>query len=107
MEKNKKKVIETHITEDGKSSHILPIPQDWNIKVPGLNYETQKVEWKRVTEMSRHPPNGKLVRIKTKSGRTVIATLSHSFVSRDYFGKPYTIRGDQLKKGMVVPIIKN
>jgi len=102
----KYKPIETHITEDGKPSHILPIPKEWNIKVPGLNYKTQKVEWKRVTEMSRHSCNGKLIKITTKSGRTVTATLSHSFVSRNKLGNPYTIRGDELKIGMVVPIIK-
>ena len=98
--------IKTHITEDGRVSHILPIKKEWNIMVPGLNYKTQKVEWKRVTEFSKHPPNGKLVRIKTKSGKTVTATLSHSFVSRNMQGKPYTIRGDELRIGMMVPIIK-
>jgi len=97
--------IKTHITEDGKVSHILQVKEEWNIKVPGLNYKTQQVEWKRVTEFSKHPCNGRLVRIKTKSGRTVTATLSHSFVSRNNEGNPYTIRGDELKVGMVVPII--
>lgn len=103
MVAHKDKVIETHITEDGKSSYILP--NEWDVKVPGLNYKTQKVEWKRVTEFSKHPPNGRLVRIKTKSGKTVVATLSHSFVSRNELGNPYTIRGDELKVGMMVPII--
>ena len=98
--------IKTHITEDGRASYILP-NKNWDVKVPGLNYKTQKVEWKRVTEFSKHPPNGKMVRIRTKSGRTVTATLSHSFVSRNSEGKPYTIRGDELKKGMFVPIIKD
>ena len=97
----------THITEDGKASYILPTPDELDIKVPGLNYETQKVQWKRITELSKHPPNGKLVKITTKSGKTVTATLSHSFVSRDVFGKPYTIRGDRLRKGMYVPVIKD
>ena len=98
---------QTHITEDGKASYILPTLDVLDIKVPGLNYDTQKVEWKRVSCLSKHPPNGKLVRITTKSGRKVTATLSHSFVSRDIFDKPYTIRGDQLRKGMYVPIIKD
>ena len=56
--------FKTHITEDGKASHILPVKREWNILVPGLNYKTQKVEWKRVTEFSKHSCNGKLVRIK-------------------------------------------
>jgi DNA-directed RNA polymerase II subunit RPB1 len=99
-------VIQTHITEDGKPSHILPIPKEWNIKVPGLNYNKEKIQWRRVTEMSRHPVNGKLIRIRTKSGRTVIATPSHSFVVRGPDGKPMTIRGDQLKLRDQVPIMK-
>jgi hypothetical protein len=106
MNKNKEKVFKTHITEDGKASYILPVPKEWNVKVPGLNYDTQKVEWKRVTEFSKHPPNGKLVRIKTKTGKVVIATLSHSFVTKKN-GKVITIRGDQLKIGDIMPVIKN
>lgn len=98
-------LITTHITEDGRESHILPT-RHLNIKVPGLNYKTHKVEWKQVTEMSRHPVNGKMVKITTKSGKTVTATLSHSFVIRNQDGNPETIRGDQLFKGMFVPIKK-
>ena len=100
------KVITTHITEDGKESHILPIPKEWNIRVPGLNYEKETIEWNRVTEFSRHPPNGKLIKIRTKSGREVIATPSHSFVTKKN-GKVQTIRGDMLNIGDVVPIMNN
>lgn len=103
MEEHRGHVVTTHITEDGRESHILPT-HHLNIQVPGLNYKTQKVEWKQVTEMSRHPVNGKLVKITTKSGKTVTATLSHSFVTRNQNGNPETIRGDALKKGMFVPI---
>jgi DNA-directed RNA polymerase II subunit RPB1 len=105
MNKYKNRVIKHNIISKNGSSYILPIPREWNIKVPGLNYKTQKVEWKRVTEFSKHPPNGKLIRIKTKSGRTVIATPSHSFVTKKN-GKVITIRGDQLVCGDVVPIMK-
>ncbi len=98
-------VITTHITEDGRESHILPT-KHLNIKVPGLNYKTKMVEWKQVTEMSRHPVNGKMVKITTKSGKTVTATLSHSFVVQNQDGNPETIRGDELRKGMFVPIKK-
>ena len=104
MRKYANQTIQTHITENGIPSHILPIPKEWNIKVPGLNYQTENIEYKRVTEFSRHPPNGKLIRIKTKSGKTVTATLSHSFVSKRN-GKIMTVRGDSLKVGDVVPII--
>lgn len=105
MEKYEGHVMTTHITEDGRESHILPT-RHLNIKVPGLNYKTKKVEWKQVTEMSRHPVNGKMVKITTKSGKTVTATLSHSFVVQNQDGNPETIRGDELRKGMFVPIKK-
>ena len=105
MEKHPEHTYKTHITEDGKASYVMPVPKEWNIKVPGINYKTQKVEYKRVTEFSKHPPNGRLVRIKTKSGKTVIATLAHSFVTKKK-GKVMTIRGDQLRVGDVVPIYK-
>lgn len=104
MSEKKENVIKTHITEDGKPSYILPIPREWNIKVPGLNYKTQKVEWKHVTEFSKHPPNGKLIKIKTKSGKIVIATPAHSFVTCKN-NKPVTIRGEHLVVGDVVPIM--
>ncbi len=105
MELHKNKVIQTDLTKSGKPSYVLPIPKEWNITVPGLNYKTQKMEWNRVTLMTKNPPNGKLVRIKTKSGKSVIATLSHAFVSKNAFGEPYTVRGDKLKIGMKVPIM--
>jgi hypothetical protein len=98
-------VTTTHITEDGRESHILPT-RHLDIKVPGLNYKTNQIEWKQVTEMSRHPVNGKMVKITTKTGKTVISTLSHSFVTQNIHGNPQTIRGDQLVKGMMVPIKK-
>ena len=106
MNNMSEKVIQTHITEDGKPSHILPITKDMNIRVPGLDYKTQQVKWRRVTEFSRHPVNGKLIRIRTKSGKTVIATPSHSFVVKGLDGKPKTIRGDKLVLGDNVPLMR-
>ena len=46
MDKHSDKIIQTHITENGKSSHILQIPKKWNILVPGLNYKTKKLNIK-------------------------------------------------------------
>jgi intein/homing endonuclease len=105
MKEHQGHVTTTHITEDGRESHILPT-RHLDIKVPGLNYKTNQIEWKQVTEMSRHPVNGKMVKITTKTGKTVISTLSHSFVTQNIHGNPQTIRGDQLVKGMMVPIKK-
>lgn len=43
---------------------------------------TEKVEWTRVTHVSRHPANGDMVTITTKHNLTVRATASHSFLVR-------------------------
>ncbi len=100
--KMKDKVVQTHITEDGKPSHILDIPKEWGMFVPGIKDEKAKLG--RVTQFSRHPPNGRMVKVTTKSGKVVIATLAHSFVSKRG-GKVMVVRGDSLKVGDVLPVI--
>lgn len=104
MEKHKKNRITTHITESGES-HILNIPKKWNYYVPSLS-KKEKVEWSRLTQISRHPPNGQLVRIKTRTGREITSTLAHSFVTRKN-NQIVQIRGDELKEGDFLPIIQN
>src|SRR3989344_2103481 len=61
-------------------SEILPL-NDLEIFVPSLNQE-EKIEWKKVIEASRHKPQKKLMNIKTASGKEIICTDNHSFVTR-------------------------
>ncbi len=42
----------------------------------------EKVNWNKISHLSRHPTNGNLVKIKTASGRTVTTTKSHNFLKR-------------------------
>src|SRR3989344_8932452 len=63
-----------------KHSEILPL-NDLEIYVPSLNQE-EKIEWKKVVEASRHKPQKKLMNIKTASGKEIICTDNHSFVTR-------------------------
>ena len=63
-----------------KDTEILPI-NDLNILVPSLN-KKEKIKWKKVIECSRHKTNKKLLKLVTKSGRSVTATDNHSFVIR-------------------------
>lgn len=102
MKKYSKQVITTHITENGKKSYILN-SNDFNVFVPSLNYKTEKIEYKKVNQFSKHPLNGSLVKITTESGKSVIATLAHSFVCKRN-NIVQTIRGDQLKINDIVPI---
>lgn len=100
-------VITTHITEDNKPSHILHIPREWDLKVPGLNCKSGKIEYKHITAFSRHPPNGKLIKITTKSGKQVVATPAHSFVIKKRKNNHESIeiiRGDCLRIGDLIPI---
>lgn len=105
MNKHKNKTIEIKVGNNQHSSYILPIPETWNIKVPGINISTQKVQIAHVTEFSKHKPNGKLVKIVTVSGKTVIGTLSHSFITKKN-KKIVKIRGSELKVGDVIPRIR-
>lgn len=68
--------------------------------------KNEKVKWNLISHVSKHPCNGGLVKITTKSGRSVCGTLSHSFLTKDEF-KIVPIRGDQLKVGDYIPIVKN
>lgn len=63
----------------------------------------EKLSWNNILQISRHPANGGLVKVHTKSGRTTTATLSHSFLKRTENGiEPIT--GDELEIGHTVPI---
>ncbi len=105
MNKYNKNVIMTHITEDGKKSSILDIPKKWNITVPGVRPD-EKVIFGNVTQVSRHPVNGGLVTVTTRSGRIITCTLSHSLLTREN-NTIVPIKGSDVKIGTIVPIISN
>lgn len=84
------------------NSEITPM-NDLDIYVPSLNQE-EKVEWKKVIECSRHKTNKKLIKLVTKSGRSIVATDNHSFVIRkDNSITP--IKGADLDIGDRIPVI--
>ncbi|MBI2670885.1 DNA-directed RNA polymerase subunit A'' [Candidatus Woesearchaeota archaeon] len=66
----------------------------------------EKVEWKKITEVSRHKYNKDLMKLTTKSGRKIIATDNHSFVIRSN-NKIIPITGRDLKVGNRIPTINN
>ena len=63
----------------------------------------EKTAWLPISQVSRHPANGGLVRVTTKSGRKTTATLSHSFLKRTEKGVE-PILGSDLEVGMRIPI---
>jgi hypothetical protein len=73
--------------------------------------QTEKIEWKHVTELSKHPTNGDLVKIVTESGKSVTSTLSHSHLQKKYSedGKSFEILpilGSELTINHRIPVIK-
>ena len=75
-----------------------------NIFVPALT-DDEKIEWKRLLAVSRHASPEKLIRLETRSGRSIIATDSHSFVVRDN-NEIRAVSGKSLKIGSRIPVIK-
>ena len=68
--------------------------------------EKEKTHWNKISHVSRHPVNGELMKVKTKSGRIVETTTSHSHLVRSD-QKVVPITGSDLKVGMRIPVAKN
>lgn len=89
----------------GMKSDILDIPNDANLYVPAIGSD-EKVHWGRVTQISRHKANiaAPLIEIKTRSGRKIIATNSHSFLIRKE-NQIVAIKGKNLRKTDRIPVV--
>ncbi|MBI2673052.1 intein-containing DNA-directed RNA polymerase subunit A'' [Candidatus Woesearchaeota archaeon] len=88
------------INED---SEVLPI-EDLDIFVPSINQD-EKIEWKRIVELSRHKSPNKLIKLTTASGREIVATDNHSFVTR-LNNMVVPIVGKGLRTGDRIPVMK-
>jgi DNA-directed RNA polymerase beta' subunit len=91
---NDTKYVSLHIKDDYR---IQSVDEDGN------------VSWKVIEAITRHPPinedgTNTLVKVSTKSGRTVIATKAKSFLTK-IGNKILPIRGDELCIGDKVPIM--
>jgi len=68
--------------------------------------EKEQTHWNKISHVSRHPVNGQIMKVKTRSGRTVETTTSHSHLIRqDQTVVP--IVGANMKKGMRIPVTKH
>jgi len=77
---------------------------DYDYYVVSVN-KNEKTEWNKISHISRHPVNGQIVKVKTKSGRTIETTLSHSHLTRKN-NSVVPIKGSELKIGMRIPVCK-
>jgi DNA-directed RNA polymerase beta' subunit len=91
---------EKSMIKNGESS-VLPVK---NIKILSIG-KRQELNWCDITEISRHPPNGKLMSVITESGRCVTTTLSHSHLCLDENENVCPILGSELKINHKIPIV--
>jgi DNA-directed RNA polymerase beta' subunit len=76
-----------------------------NLQCVGVT-PTESSSWANITHVSRHPANGDMITIRTKHGKNVCATASHSFLTRSKNRIIPTI-GSDLVIGDCIPIVKN
>jgi DNA-directed RNA polymerase beta' subunit len=88
-----------NVQTSGDSS-VLNIEPEWAIM--GVSND-EKTSWKPISQVSRHPANGGLVKVTTRSGRQTTATLSHSFLKRTTNGIA-EIKGSDLRVGHRIPV---
>lgn len=87
---------------DKRGSSFLDLPT--KMYVAGVS-KNEKVAWNAISQVTRHPPRGNMVKITTNSGRTTTCTLSHSFLTRSEKGV-VPIKGSELRLGHYVPVIR-
>ena len=71
--------------------------------------EDEKTSWNKISHVSKHPVNGQMMKVTTRSGRVVETTTSHSHLIRKEH-KVSAIKGSDMVEGMRIPVcarIKN
>ena len=68
--------------------------------------EHEQTHWNKISHVSRHPVNGQLMKVTTKSGRMVETTTSHSHLIRKE-QKVMPILGLDMVIGMRIPVAKH
>jgi DNA-directed RNA polymerase beta' subunit len=69
--------------------------------------ENEQTSWNKISHISRHPVNGQMMKVVTRSGRTVETTTSHSHLIRGENHKVIPIVGANMKEGMRIPVCKH
>lgn len=78
---------------------------DYEYYIVGVDGK-EKTHWNKISHISRHPVNGDLMKVITKSGRTVTTTLSHSHLIRKN-NTVVPITGAELKLKMRIPVARH
>jgi len=99
--------VKNVVSDKGTPTEYLEVK---NYSIPSVDSDG-KIMWKKIEAVTRHPPvdkDGKscdLIKVYTKSGRSVIATPAKSFLIRKN-NKIEAINGSELKVGDRIPISK-
>ena len=75
---------------------------DYEYYIIGVS-ENEKTSWNKISHISKHPVNGQMMKVLTKSGRVVETTTSHSHLVRENH-KVVPIVGANMKEGMRIPV---
>jgi hypothetical protein len=87
-----------------ESVETLLEPLEHEYYVVGVSTK-EKTAWNKISHISRHPVNGQMMRVLTRSGRVVETTTSHShLVRRNHRVVP--IVGSAMREGMRIPVAK-
>ena len=92
------------IPNHANSTEISLINNKYKYYICSIN-NSEIINWSLISHLSRHPPNGNLLKIITNSGRTLISTKSHNFLIRSLSGI-VAIAADKLTVNMRIPITK-
>jgi hypothetical protein len=65
--------------------------------------EDEKTSWNKLSHVSKHPVNGQMMKVVTRSGRVVETTTSHSHLIRREH-KVTAIKGSEMVEGMRIPV---
>ena len=86
--------VETDLSQLNKEYYIIGVDNK------------EQTHWNKISHVSKHPVNGQIMKVKTRSGRSVETTLSHShLVRKNQSVEPIT--GSDLKVGMRIPVTKH
>jgi len=97
----------TQNTGHHDSYETLLEPLEHNYYIVGVS-EDEKTSWNKISHVSRHPVNGQMMKVTTRSGRIVETTTSHSHLIRSKeLQKVVSITGANMKKGMRIPVSKH
>ncbi len=90
--------------DNAEQTEVFELPKEADFCVASIGND-EKLSWQRVTAVSRHEAPSTLLKLTTRSGRTITATPYHSFVIRQD-NRIVPVPGSRLKVGDRIPSIR-